>query len=169
MVYQPVVVQQQKKKGIGCGTVIGITILLGLIIYIIVPAYQRYTEKAQTENLSSDKSDYRDDITYDNLARNPDVYKGELVKLTGGVIQVIEESSTITIRLATKNSEYLGYMEDIVYCTIPSSTLDGGRILENDVITVYGKANGIKEYTSILGASVQIPYVIVKIVEFEKK
>ena len=40
------------------------------------------------------------------------------------------------------------------------------RVLENDIITVYGIMNGIKTYTSVFGNQISIPYLLAEYVEF---
>ena len=169
VVYQTVAAPEKKKKGIGCGTILGIAVLLLLVFYVLVPAYKQYKEKSQVENLSSNKSDYQSDISYEDLARNPNQYKDKLVKFTGQIVQVVSESSMIEIRLSTKLNEYVGFAGDVIYCSIPKSAVGNGRLLDEDIITIYGKASGIKEYTSILGSTVQIPYVVVKMIDVEGK
>ncbi len=167
VVYQTV--EEKPKKKTGCGTWFLSFLLLGIIFVILIPAYKSYTKKQEAEQLSTNKADYRTNITYEDLARKPDQYKGTLVCFKGRVVQVLDSSSNVTIRLATKNEQYFGYQGDVLYCTISKDFLNGGRLLEDDIITIYGKADGIKEYTAILGNTIQIPSVVVRIVDIEKK
>lgn len=93
--------------------------------------------------------------TYDELARNPDSYKGKNVVLTGEVIQVIESTSSrdIELRVIIGNS-----YDDVIY--VSYTLKDGeGRILEDDVLTIYGTFEGLISYETVLGAKVTIPYV----------
>ena len=167
VVYQPA--EEKPKKKTGCGTWILFFILMGIIYFILVPAYKSYSKKQEAESLSTNRADYRTDVTYEELSRKPDKYKGTLVCFKGRVVQVLDSSSTVTIRLATKEEQYFGYYDDVVYCTISKSFLNDERLLEDDIITIYGKADGIKEYTAILGNKIQIPSVVVRIVDIEKK
>ena len=41
------------------------------------------------------------------------------------------------------------------------------RIIEGDIITLYGKLNGLKTYTSILNSSITIPYINAFYIEIE--
>lgn len=166
-VYQTV--EEKPKKKTGCGTWILFFLLLGIIFFILIPAYNDYSKRKKAEELSTNRADYRTNVSYEDLARKPEQYKGTLICFKGKVIQVMDSSSTVTIRLATKEEQYLGYYDDVLYCTISKAFLNEERLLEDDIITIYGKADGIKEYTAILGNKVQIPSVIVRIVDVEKK
>lgn len=95
--------------------------------------------------------------TYKDIARYPDEYKGEMAVFTGEVVQVQESYGTTILRVAiTKNGNDRNYYySDTIYVTYGYS--DGLRVLEDDVITMYGKLNGEKTYTSILDQSITLP------------
>lgn len=100
-------------------------------------------------------------ISYDNLARNPDDYTGKLIKFTNvRVLQVCSEASSAayysTYRVATS-----GRWDNVVYLLIDNYG-SGSRILEDDYITIYGEYVGLYTYTTVMGASVTIPKIIVK-------
>ena len=114
--------------------------------------------KAEEESRQAEekaKKGYDTGITYDQLARNPEDYKAEKVKFKGKVLQVIEGDDEIQIRLAV-NSNYdtvilCGYDPDIV----------SSRILEDDIITVYGTSIGTISYQSTMGGKITIPAMYV--------
>lgn len=96
------------------------------------------------------------DISYDELARNPDTYEGQYVKFTGEVIQV-QEGILNVFRINVTEDEY-GFWDDTVLVYYMYG--DGeSRILEDDIVTFYGKYNGLETYESILGQSITIPSV----------
>lgn len=114
-------------------------------------------EKAAKE--AKEKQGYNTGITYDQLARTPDKYKDEKVKFYGKVIQVVEDESMVTLRMAI-NSDYdkvilLAYSPDIV----------SSRVLENDNITIYGVSNGVYTYQSTMGGNITVPLVVVDKIE----
>ena len=114
------------------------------------------------------KEDYMkscQEISYEKLARYPDKYKGTKVKLTGEVIQVIESSWTdsINLRVNVTQDEY-GYWDDTVLVDYTYKT-EGVKILEDDIITIYGTSDGEYTYTSTIGASVTLPYIKGKYIE----
>ena len=112
---------------------------------------QKKAEEEAKKQAEKEKKGYDTGITYDNLARNPDDYKGEKVKFKGKVVQVIEGDSENQIRLAV-NSDY----DTILYCGYDPSIVSS-RVLEDDIITVYGYSVGTISYQSTLGGNITIP------------
>lgn len=102
-----------------------------------------------------DLSSYNTGITYDQLARNPDQYKKKKVTFTGEVAQVIDQDGVSELRLAV-NGDY----DNIILVDISDKALNGSRVLENDLVTVYGVSNGITSYTSTSNEPISIPSMI---------
>lgn len=113
-------------------------------------------------------------IDYKGVSRHPEKYDGQLVKFTGIVVQTQETSFVeyeggslfdkyYILRVASKyeKNKYIdGYStDDIVYVVVPINKVEGGRILEDDKISIYGRYDGIETYTTVLGASIAIPRV----------
>lgn len=116
--------------------------------------YHSYLEEAAiVYDTPSDLSEYDTGITYDNLARTPDDYEGKAVKFTGTVLQVIDGTDTIGIRLAV-NDDYNNTLFGAYNPIITSQ-----RILENDTITIYGLSANLYSYESTLGELVTVPFV----------
>ncbi|WP_051411441.1 coiled-coil domain-containing protein [Ruminococcus flavefaciens] len=103
---------------------------------------------------------YETGITYEQLARNPEDYKGEKVKFYGKVIQVIEGTDEIQIRLAI-DSNY----DTVAYCGYNPSIVSS-RVLNDDLITIYGISVGTISYESTLGGKITIPGIAVEKIEF---
>ena len=99
-------------------------------------------------------------VDYTSVARNPDDYKGELIKMRGKVIQVSEGLlGSVTMRINEG-----GAFDKTWYVTYTHK--DGeSRILENDWITCYGECNGVTSYSSIFGAIITIPALKMKYYE----
>ena len=98
--------------------------------------------------------------TYDQISRNPETYKGQKVHFTGKVIQVLEYSTSVELRVNITKDKY-GYYDDTVY--IIYNNLDiNNRILEEDIIDIYGELDGLESYVSTMGATITIPRVIAK-------
>lgn len=109
-----------------------------------------------------------EDISYDELARNPDSHKGSLVKFTGEVIQVIEPyswSDTTVYRICVSKNEWGYDYEDVIYVeyVLPEGA---SRILENDEVTVYGNCTGLESYESVLGGKISIPKLQAERIEY---
>lgn len=100
-------------------------------------------------------ADYNTGITYDNLARTPDDHLGDKVTLSGEVAQVIEGGDYTQYRLAV-DQDY----DNMVLIQIPSELLTS-RVLENDLITIYGESQGTTDYESTLGGNITVPAITV--------
>ena len=111
-------------------------------------------QKAKEEAEAKEKQGYETGITYDQLARTPDKYKGQKCKFRGEVIQVMEDDNYVSIRLA------VGGGSNVLYVVIPSSILNNERILEDDYITVYGTSTGVITYTTVMGNELTIPSML---------
>ena len=99
-------------------------------------------------------------ISYDELARNPDSYIGQKVTFRGEIIQVQESGSDATYRINVTQGDY-GIWDDTVLCTFDLSN-SSSRFLENDIVTFYGDYAGLYTYTSVMGADITIPSVIIQ-------
>nr|WP_294490587.1 toxin regulator [uncultured Anaerosporobacter sp.] len=108
-------------------------------------------EKAEKEK--EEKLGYETGITFSQLARTPDNYEGKLVKFKGKVLQVMETDSEIQIRLAV-DSDY----DKVILCGYLPDTVSS-RVLEDDVITIYGSSLGLTSYKSTLGGTITIPTI----------
>ncbi|WDF81932.1 hypothetical protein PQ472_08345 [Lacticaseibacillus pabuli] len=97
---------------------------------------------------------YRNDITFDMLARSPDDYEGAGFTMTGKVVQVLEsdDDDTIELRVAI-NGDY----DDIVLIDYDSSIMNGKRVLEDDKITFNGRSKGTVTYESTQGGDITVP------------
>lgn len=109
---------------------------------------------------------------YIDLARSPDVLKGQKVKVSGKVIQVIEASSSqyycvyrVDITHHGDASTYsIEYYDDTILVLY-----DGYgkpvRILEDDIITIYGEYQGLDSYESVLGATITLPKIFAEYID----
>ena len=99
--------------------------------------------------------------TYNEIARDPDDYKGKKAKFSGKVIQCLEssDSSQVDMRLAI-NDDY----DQIIY-VVYNMPEGASRILEDDHITVYGELDGVYTYTSTMNAQITIPIMYAQYVD----
>ncbi|MDR4948123.1 toxin regulator [Neobacillus cucumis] len=111
--------------------------------------------KAKAEAEAQARIGYNTGITYDQLARTPDNYTGQKVKFRGKVIQVIEGDGETQIRLAV-NDDY----DKVLFAAFDSSTVTS-RVLEDDMITIYGTSSGLITYDSTMGGKISIPGVAI--------
>ena len=120
-------------------------------------------EKARKEKEVTDFKASCQTYTYKDIARNPSNYNGKNMKFTGKVLQVSESSSwfssdkNATILLNVTKDEY-GFYDDTIYCNYTYK--DGeDKILEDDIITIYGTCKGETSYYTVLGAKNTIPEI----------
>lgn len=101
--------------------------------------------------------------TYKEIARNPDSVKGEKAKFTGEVIQVMEDGSSVVLRV---NITAKGrYYDDTIYVKYTRKADDEDRILEDDIVNIYGTLAGLETYTSITNQSVTLPKVYAEYID----
>ena len=108
---------------------------------------------------------------FSEIARAPGQYKGKQAKFTGEVIQVQQEMLLGKIYYVlrvniTKTGSYYTYYTDTIYVTYTASE-DDPRILEDDIVTMYGELQGEKTYTTVMGASMTIPYFSAEYIDIE--
>lgn len=103
---------------------------------------------------------------YKDIARNPNTYKGKRAKLTGEVIQVQQEGNEIAIRVNITKKD--GYYDDTILTGYKYADDYEDRVLEGDIITIYGELAGTVTYTSVLGADVTVPAIKTKYLVIQK-
>lgn len=107
------------------------------------------------------------EYTYEQMARNPKKVKGKYAKLTGEVVQVMEDGDFVELRVNITKDSY-GYYSDTVYVYYTMKSKKGDRILEDDIITIYGKLAGTETYTSVLGSEITLPKINAEYIELNK-
>lgn len=126
-------------------------------------AEQKSSEQIKIDFISSCQS-----YDYKEIARQPDLYKGKNGKIRGQVVQVSEgllDSRKITLRVNVTQDEY-GFWDDTVLVTYKYK--DGeNKILEDDIINIYGVIDGTETYISVLGSKVTIPSMTAKYIDIE--
>ncbi len=188
--------QEVKKKGLSAGAIVGIVFLSIFIFFVCLmmisvvisfgqngvfsqdqttpsstTTIQQTPQQETPEQLAAKEQEYKEGCktySYKELARNPRNYIGETVKLTGEVIQVQEGYfNGVTLRVNITKNEY-DFYEDTVYVeyTYPSS--NSSKILEGDIITIYGEFKGEETYLAVLGNTVTIPSVEAKYITIEE-
>lgn len=111
---------------------------------------------AEERKKEEESRGYETGITYEQLARTPDDYKGKKVKFEGKIIQVMEGTGVTHYRFAV-NDDY----DTIAYLEAKSNKVGNERILEDDYLTVNGVSFGLYSYKSTMGGQITIPGIIV--------
>lgn len=116
--------------------------------------------KAEEEaRLAEEAKGYETGITFDDISRSPEAYKGKKVKFTGKLIQILEGSYKNSARMST-NGKY----DDVIYITYYDDVIDV-RLLEDDMVTIYGTYSGLYTYTTVLNSTVTLPEIRVDRIE----
>lgn len=124
-------------------------------------------EQAESEpEISED--DYKAEcqsIDYKELCRYPDQYVGEKIAVKVKVSQIIETNFSGTEkawRTYTDNSGY-GFYADDEYYMLDKRGDDAVKILDDDIIVVYGEFTGLEKITRALTSTTdELPRIEVK-------
>ncbi len=118
-------------------------------------AEKKKQEEEAARKAEEEARGYETGITYEQIARQPDEYKGKKVKFYGKVIQVLNsaDSDSVTIRLIV-DDDY-----DQVIMGMYAKNIVPTRVLEDDHITIYGTFIEEYTYTAVLGNSVTVPLI----------
>ncbi len=121
---------------------------------------EKVKEAAEKE---AQMKEYSADYGYTQIARDPDSYSGVKMKFRGEVLQEGDAGSGVRyIRLAV-NSDY----DAVLFVTYDKAIVDY-KILEDDIITVYGECMGDYTYETVMGAEVTIPWINANIIDMSE-
>lgn len=124
----------------------------------------------QSEVLQLSEEEYKaqcNTIPYSDIARNPNNYIGQKAVFTGKVIQVQESGKSTTLRVSVTQGEY-GIWDDTVYVDYSKKSDAESRVLEDDIITMYGQLNGLKHYTAVFGNQISIPHLLAEYIDINR-
>ncbi|MGX7042915.1 hypothetical protein [Leuconostoc holzapfelii] len=122
------------------------------------------SSSSSSDASSDDPNTYKTGITYDQVARTPNDFKGKKIQFTGKVLQVMEDGDSVQLRLAVD-----GNYDDVILVNIDNDLLHGSRILEDDLVTASGESIGTVSYDSIMSGKITIPAMDAKIINDQGK
>ena len=148
---------KKKKLGIAFGVIV--LLFFGLAILSAISAGSNETELKNPELTPLQiKTMAKKGVDFDTLMRNNEKYVGDILYLEGKVVQTQNTfGDTYALRVSiTKEDLGFGttYYSDTIWVNYA-----GPRILEDDIVGIYGKVVGIKEYTAVLGNTIGLPEV----------
>ena len=127
------------------------------------------SEIPSTPTLSEDE--YRaecETVKYKDLCRYPDQYAGKKITITGQVQQIMDAnwlSSDKAWRVQTDNDGY-GYYLDDEYYAIDKRPSDAIKVLQDDIVVIYGEFTGMTNVTRALtNTTDEIPCIDVAYVD----
>jgi Zn finger protein HypA/HybF involved in hydrogenase expression len=140
---------------IGVGIVILVLIIAAIIAGIVFGVSNNVSSSKNPTLTVAEIRSQAQSIPFASLMRNPATYKNTIVTFRGKIVQVQNiYGDSYILRIATKNQEYLGYFDDVIYVDYT-----GERLLEGDIVDVWGKSVGLKSYAAVLGNEVTIPEI----------
>ena len=105
------------------------------------------------------------EVDYDTLAHNVNNMKGQRVKITGKIFQVVDNAFSKAYMFDMRNPYDLNNMNFMQHVYVSASK--NSNLIENDQITIYGTVEGTQTYTTVLGAQRTVPKVKMKYVTGE--
>ncbi|RSX52154.1 tcdA-E operon negative regulator [Bifidobacterium goeldii] len=105
------------------------------------------------------------DISYEELARNPDANKYKRVHFRGKIVQVMEDELSVQYRISVEQTDYGSWDSNKVIYVTYIRTGNDNRLLEDDIVELWGTSNGTITYESTLGGHITIPSVVARIMQ----
>ena len=133
------------------------------------------TESAETEKGSSQQQDTKPadedaykqscmQYDYREISRYPSDYEGEDAYFRGYVRQVLEDGNDVQLLVDVTENDY-GWDDSIIVWYTRQSA-DEARILEEDIVELWGELEGLYTYESLIGESITVPCMTAKYVSF---
>lgn len=160
-------------KGFSCGTTDGV---VGDMTKSSIIAYMESIGEKSTGKITDDLVDkldiedevfeikellkFRTDLNYEQLMRKPLDYIGKKVKLSGEVLQVINDNGKNELRIAMNSDS-----NQCILCSYSMLDMKGNSILEGDNLVVYGVSTGTEDYISVAGVQITVPSIRIERIE----
>ena len=143
--------EYQKSKGINVNGVITDELLEALGVA------DQVSDAAKQE---AAKAEYSSDYSYTTLARDPESYKGTKVRFRGKVLQEGDVGDGMRYIRFAVDSNY----DAVLFVTYTDDQVSV-RILDDDILTIYGTVAGDYSYETVMGATVTLPWVHTDIID----
>ncbi len=104
-------------------------------------------------------------VLYDDLFRHNEKYIDKIVYFKGKIIQVAgSEGNDYVLRVATKAFHSGDYLEDVIIVHYT-----GERLLEGDLIDIWGRVEGLVTYEAVFGNEITVPSLLALHTELKQK
>ena len=94
---------------------------------------------------------------YREIARYPSQYAGKVAYFCGEVFQVLKDGDTVNLMVNVTDSEW-GW-EDAVFVNYIRQSDDEPRVLEEDIVEIWGDLEELFTYEAVLGNSQSVPQI----------
>lgn len=131
----------------------------------------RKAKTASTSTIAINEEEYKkecEEVDYKELCRYPEKYEGKRVKVQVKVYQILSESKADNGKAwrAYSDSDGLGLYYSDEYYLLDMRSADSVKILDEDIIVVYGEFSGLKSITRALTNTVdELPEIEVRFAE----
>lgn len=119
-----------------------------------LPAEEISQEDGDSYKASCTQYDYR------QISRYPADYEGKRGYFQGYVQQVIEDGNNV--QLLVNTTEYDWEWDDPIIVWYTRRDVNEARILEDDLVELWGELKGLHTYESLLGESITVPSMTAK-------
>lgn len=109
--------------------------------------------------------DTAETLSFRELARNTEQYKGKLLKYEGKVIQVMEDSGDYQLRVNVTKDDYNNW-SDTIFLICPQCPT---RPLEDDIVSFVAVVDGRLTYKSVLGGEITLPQLTARVFDVTTK
>ncbi|WP_160723396.1 zinc ribbon domain-containing protein [Isachenkonia alkalipeptolytica] len=136
------------------------------VVVLFVSAAQLPPDLATTHDMEISIADYKaqsNTIPYEDLIRETDKYVGEIVHYTGEVVEVQELRNNVYLRVNVTKGDF-GFYTDTIWVNYIFEEGEK-RIIEDDMVNLWGEIKGRKTYTAVLGNRITIPEINARKVE----
>ena len=148
-----------------------IVAVICFVILILAFAIPLYGEDSPNEPTPSEpvmsETEYRalcKEIDYKELFRYSESHEGEMIKIVGQVSQIMTEGGYTVYRVSTLE-EYGLYYDD-EFCVFDDREDDDLRILDGDIIEVYGTYDGLTKWEyAISKTEVEVPTMYARFID----
>lgn len=138
-------------------------------------AAEKKTSSASTSTVELSEDEYKAkcaEVDYKDLCRYPERYSHKKIKVKAKIQQVMNASlfnSSKTYRVQTDTSGYGWYLDDEYFVT-DKRTSGSVKLLEDDVIFIYGEFSGMEKVTRALTWTTdEVPGIQMKYAELVKE
>ncbi len=151
-----------------------IVILLIVVAFFVIVLGGGDSQRIDSKSTSNEQSvtlsaaelkEKCEEYSYKEIARNPDSYSGKYAKFKGEVEQVVQEESSSDYAVYRVNITYDDYWTDAIMVVFEGELADGSRLIEEDIIQMYGVLDGSYTYESVFGSSVTVPLFRAKYID----
>lgn len=137
------------------GLVLGSIATALMVITIIIAVSGSNNSSSKTDLSKDDFAATCSELNYKDVKRNPDKYKGQNFYIDVQIFDVSTSFGTTTYKVFTKDPEYDIYDGDMFFVTDKrdKSAKDYEKLLEEDIIRIYGTFDRLVDTTNFIDGS----------------